>query len=273
MITTLSTPPISPELALVDPVLHPVAPLGEGAPEEALVIDNENVSSNGIGAVTQLVFPASPPDALAADEASPETLLFRAGLLSPDQLGDLVQERVVSGRSVEEIVVERGWLDADTVARALGHDTAAAPVAAPAVEPHPDPFAIPMVELAPEPLPVAAVTFAAAPAPELQSEPELAPFAPPVVHLPVEPAQPEVAPVEPVEQEQPAAAVVFRVSLRFVGGECVEVTSHADAVEAKAAAQALVAELSSERGDWPFVGGRFVRPDAVLSVDVDAVVR
>jgi hypothetical protein len=63
------------------------------------------------------------------------------------------------------------------------------------------------------------------------------------------------------------------VTIRFVGNECVEIASHADAVAAKAAAQALVAQLSQERGEWPFVGGRFVRPEAVLSVDVDAVVR
>ena len=95
----------------------------------------------------------------------------------------------------------------------------------------------------------------------------------PVVLAPVVP--------EPIELEQPAdvppaaaqnAAVEFRVSIRFLGNECVEIASHADAVEAKSAAQALVAQLSQGGGDWPFVGGRFVRPDAVLSVDVDAVV-
>ena len=87
---------------------------------------------------------------------------------------------------------------------------------------------------------------------------------------------------EPIELEQPAdvppaaaqnAAVEFRVSIRFLGNECVEIASHTDADEAKSAAQALVAQLSQGGGDWPFVGGRFVRPDAVLSVDVDAVVR
>ncbi len=90
-----------------------------------------------------------------------------------------------------------------------------------------------------------------------------------------------LAPVVPEPIAQPAdvppaaaqnAAVEFRVSIRFLGNECVEIASHADAVEAKSAAQALVAQLSQGGGDWPFVGGRFVRPDAVLSVDVDAVV-
>ena len=277
------------------------------------MIDNGNLTSNGSGAAAQLVVPpAAPLDAPSVD-ASPETLLFRADLLSPDQLGELVQERVVSGRAVEEIVVERGWLDAETVARVLG----GAP-AAPAPEAHPDPFALPLGEHPAEPLPaqpfaaepVPAASFA--PAPEQQPQPVIletppAPFVPAAVEpaapevtfptLPVEtamvlepivlepaalePAAPEPAALEPAAPEpaapEPAAlastGVEFRVSIRFVGNDCVEVGAYADAVEAKAAAHALVVQLSSERVDWPFAGGRFVRPEAVLSVDVDAIVR
>ncbi len=265
------------------------------------MIDNGNPYANGNGAghgLAQLVEPT--PEEAPTAEPSPETLLFRTGLLSPDQLGELVQERVGSGRTVEEIVVERGWLDAATVAAALSQGTASAPVPAPAVEPHPDPFAIPVAELTVQSIPVeptqlAAATFELAPSPELQElpvapEPEVLSFAPAVVEAPVEPAPVVLEPVvlepvvpQPVVHEQPpaaelpapapAASVEFRVTIRFVGNECVEIASHADAVAAKAAAQALVAQLSQEHGEWPFVGGRFVRPDAVLSVDVDAVVR
>jgi len=312
---TLSNPPISPELALVDPALRRTAPLGGRERQEADVIDNGNAYPNGNGAghgVAELVAPpAAALEEAPAVEASPETLLFRAGLLSPDQLGELVQERVSSGRSVEEIVIERGWLDAGTVAAALAQNAAAPPVPEPALEPHPDPFAIPVTELTVEPVviePVVIEPVAVAAAFELapqQLEAELQPESPfeqhqplaapvvelPVVELPVEPVahepvvlepvvlQPVVA--EPVELEQSAdvpaaaqdAAVEFRVSIRFLGNECVEIASHTDAVEAKSAAQALVAQLSQQGGDWPFVGGRFVRPEAVLSVDVDAVVR
>ncbi len=254
------------------------------------MIDNGNPYANGNGAghgVAQLVEPTT--EEAPAAEPSPETLLFRTGLLSPDQLGELVQERVSSGRTVEEIVVERGWLDAATVAGALSQGTSSAPVPAPAVEPHPDPFAIPVAELTAQPSPVVAATFELAPSQELQQlhpvvpEPEVLSFAPAVVEPPVEPVPVVLEPVlpAPVVQEQPAvaelpvpaASVEFRVTIRFVGNECVEIASHADAVAAKAAAQALVAQLSQEHGEWPFVGGRFVRPDAVLSVDVDAVVR
>lgn len=252
------------------------------------MIDNGNPHANGNGAghgVAELVAPPAEAD------PSPETLLFRTGLLSPDQLGELVQERVGSGRSVEEIVVERGWLDAETVARALGQGAAApsVPAPVPAAEPHPDPFAIPVVEPTPEPpqelhQPVVAESAIASLAPSVAPtafepvhvEPatvEPATVAPVTVEpVAVEPAT--VEPAQPVEQPQEpaAAAVEFRVSIRFAGNECVEVASHADAGEAKAAAHALVAQLS-EGGEWPFVGGRFVRPEAVLSVDVDAVVR
>ena len=269
------------------------------------MIDNGNSHSNGNGAghgVAELVAPPAPAlegAAAPAVEASPETLLFRAGLLSPDQLGELVQERVSSGRSVEEIVIERGWLDAGTVGAALAQSTAAPPVPEPVLQPHPDPFAIPVAAptvepAAAEPVVAAAATFELAPAPEPQpessafaqhqpvaAEPELTQFAAPVVELPVAPVQIEQVVLEPVVLEQPAeipaaaqdAAVEFRVSIRFLGNDCVEVASHTDAVEAKSAAQALVAQLTQEGGDWPFVGGRFVRPDAVLSIDVDAVVR
>jgi hypothetical protein len=286
----LSNQPTSPELALVDPVSHRTAALGEGARQEADVIDNGNPYANGNGAghgVAQLVEPT--PEEAPAAEPSPETLLFRTGLLSPDQLGELVQERVGSGRTVEEIVVERGWLDAATVAGALGQGTASAPAAEPAVEPHPDPFAIPVAELTAQPMPVVTATFELAPSPEPQPfppvapEPEVLSFAPAVVEPPVvlEPVLQEPVVQKPVVQEQPAgaglpapaASVEFRVTIRFVGNECVEIASHADAVAAKAAAQALVAQLAQQHGEWPFVGGRFVRPAAVLSVDVDAVVR
>ena len=264
------------------------------------MIDNGNPHANGNGAghgVAELVAPPAPVEA-EAGEPSPETLLFRTGLLSPDQLGELVQERVGSGRSVEEIVVERGWLDADTVARALGHDATAASVPVPvaAVEPHPDPFAIPVVDLAPQPRP----ELQPEPQPEhhhpIAAESAIASFTPAVVSLPVEPVAVEPVAVEPVAfepvaveavavepapfepvavvpEQQVGGAVEFRVSIRFAGNECVEIASHADAVEAKAAAQTLVAQLSSQGADWPFVAGRFVRPDAVLSVDVDAFVR
>jgi hypothetical protein len=67
----------------------------------------------------------------------------------------------------------------------------------------------------------------------------------------------------------PAAAKTFRVELRLVGGERIELGGSAAEDEAHALARDAVAELTVPRTDrWPFFNGRFVRPDAVLSVDV-----
>ncbi len=74
---TLSNPPISPELALVDPALRRTAPLGGRERQEADVIDNGNAYSNGNGngpaTVAELVAPSAPVLEEAPVEASPET--------------------------------------------------------------------------------------------------------------------------------------------------------------------------------------------------------
>jgi hypothetical protein len=240
-------------------------------------------------------------------EATPETLIFRAGLLTPDQLGELVQERVSSGRTVQEIVVDRGWADAATVARVLGLEPPAAEVATPVVEVVP-----PVTEIAPTVAEFAAPVAEIA-APAVEATPPVEPTTPvaeaatpaevtaPVVELPLpsehttpaetaapaetvapaavsEPASLHVvaAPVadastEPAEAE--ATELEFRAILRFAGNEVTEIARFESAAEAKEAAHAIAAELAGARDAWPFLGGRYVRPEAVLSVDVDAIVR
>lgn len=261
------------------------------------MIDNGNAHLNGNGAVTLVPPPAAQPTptvtlAPPVPEATPETLIFRAGLLTPDQLGELVQERVSSGRTVEQIVVDRGWADAATVARVLGHEpqiveTEAAVVetAAPVVE-----IATPVVELAAAPAEITAPAVeAAAPVVEIATQPAEA-TAPaievpaPAVEIAAQPAAvSEPAPLhvvatpvadaitESVESE--ATEVEFRVVLRFAGNEVTEIERFATADEAKSSAHAIAVELAGARDEWPFLGGRYVRPEAVLSVDVDAIVR
>ena len=64
--------------------------------------------------------------------------------------------------------------------------------------------------------------------------------------------------------------MVARVWARLSTGERVEVASFADLHEARARAQGLVRELSAERPEWPCFSGRFVRPEAIVSLDVEA---
>ncbi|MGH2994680.1 MAG: MFS transporter [Gaiellaceae bacterium] len=70
----------------------------------------------------------------------------------------------------------------------------------------------------------------------------------------------------PVPAEETAA---FRVLLRLSDGERVRVAACADAAQAEECARDVVRHLSQLAPDeWPFVGGRYIRPTAVISVDI-----
>jgi hypothetical protein len=135
------------------------------------------------------------------------------------------------------------------------------------VEPEPAPqVVVPQpVHAVPVPEPVQPV---AAPEP-MQPEPVQAPAAVQPVAAPA-PVEPVVAAPEQVETEQPVAspALQVHVMLRLTNGERIQMESFED----KDAARQFALELSRElalSADWPFIGGRFVRPEAVVSIDID----
>jgi hypothetical protein len=73
----------------------------------------------------------------------------------------------------------------------------------------------------------------------------------------------------------PAAVAVARrrVVVRLLGGEEVELGSFDGKDEALEQARTLAAELgeAEQRGHWPEIGGRHLRPASILSVDVLAL--
>ena len=91
--------------------------------------------------------------------------------------------------------------------------------------------------------------------------------------LPPEPAPPVEDPAPaPAVEEAPAAANGngFTVSVRLTSGERVAVAACADIGEAKGYAKALTKQLgTTDSDDWPFVNGRFLKPDTIVSVDVE----
>jgi MshEN domain len=151
------------------------------------------------------------------------------------------------------------------------------------VEPEPQPE--PVTETAAELAPVAAepeVVPAPTPEPEVLSAPEPEPAPKPVAAEP-EPvpvaSEPEPAPLrlapppQPVQtadaQAQPAGAVTFRVAIRLSNNDRVEAAVVGDPVAAKAQAKALIRYIAGKDGtDWPYVGGRFLKPDAIISIDL-----
>jgi hypothetical protein len=177
----------------------------------------------------------------------------------------------------------------------------AAPVddAAPAVEAEPDPeperepvlepaatfdAPAPATEFEP-PAPAYEVPSTAEPVAPLATEP-VAPQSLPETNgqaphdleddlLPPEPAAPVADPV-PAEtaHEEPAPAALnglgFTVSVRLTSGERLRVSDCADIGEAKGYAKALTKQLgTTDPDDWPFVNGRFLKPDTIISIDIE----
>ncbi len=160
----------------------------------------------------------------------------------------------------------------------------------PVVVPEPTPLVQPPVEAqtpSPEPLtplaplqpPVQIEATEPHSVPEPQPEP---PFVPPAAEHPLQgasvpleqvtapaPLAPAVAaPVASLPDAGPAAVHV--VLLRLRDGEAVEVGTFPTAVEAAARAQEVVRQIATAEGEagWPFFGERYLRPDAIVSVDL-----
>jgi len=153
------------------------------------------------------------------------------------------------------------------------------PVSQPEPEPEPEAVPEPVMEVAPEPVMEAAPELPApafeapAPTPEPEPQPEVAPLA-------TEPVAPQSLPQsnghmqEDFEDDTPppaaAPGAAYRVSIRLTSGERMDVTECEDIAEAKGYAKALTKQLdSTDNDDWPFVNGRFLKPDTIVSVDVE----
>jgi Type II secretion system (T2SS), protein E, N-terminal domain len=139
----------------------------------------------------------------------------------------------------------------------------------PAPQPVAEAYATSEPEARPEP------AFEAPPEPEPESEPFDAPPA-------TEPAVSQAVPQsngrvpEDFEDDSPPPAATaggaYRVSIRLTSGERMTVTECEEIGEAKGYAKALTRQLGATgQDDWPFVNGRFLKPDTIVSVDVEAI--
>jgi hypothetical protein len=80
----------------------------------------------------------------------------------------------------------------------------------------------------------------------------------------------ETAVAEPVRG--PAADSGFNVLLRLEGGDRMEAGSFPDAREAHGFAQELIASVNAGES-WPRIGERYLRPETIISVDVEPAPR
>ena len=157
-----------------------------------------------------------------------EAELVQQGKLSMGQLAQAHRDRLEKGGSVLDIVVDRGWVSAADVAE-LKARQAAEEAAAAAVPPPPP--RIPETTTAPEPAPA---------------------VAPPATPPPV-----------------PEALAAYRVAVRLSNDELITAGEVVGIDGAEALAQVVVADVATAEGEsWPYVSGRYIRPESVVSVDI-----
>jgi Type II secretion system (T2SS), protein E, N-terminal domain len=135
------------------------------------------------------------------------------------------------------------------------------PTHAPAPPP-PSPVSEPVASTEPIPLPQPEPAPPAPPYPPAATVPEPPPETPPVP-TPAEPTAAETP--EPVAADAPA----WRLTIRLTNGERVEAGDYADQETAKQEAKAVMMQVAdADSGEWPFVNGRFLKPDTIVSVDI-----
>ena len=83
---------------------------------------------------------------------------------------------------------------------------------------------------------------------------------------------PPPPPVEAVPEPEtpPPAATCVSVAIRLTNGDLITAGEADDSDKASALALAVVADLTSGAGEWPFFGGRYINPETIVSVDLVA---
>jgi hypothetical protein len=209
------------------------------------------------------------------------TLIHRAGLLPVDELEGALAEGSETGRRLGEILVARGLLEERQVAELIAGQKG-----------------VPFVELLPDAvdasarglLPQIGVTRYGALAIEVEDGVPVVAIADPAnddvvafieeslgsryrlvvaPRVQIERAAGVTAPVSLVDPAPEPAAAGARVVLRLVNGEELELGRHGDRASADAAAARIVETLAADEATgWLALDGRYVRPGAIVSLDV-----
>jgi hypothetical protein len=185
-----------------------------------------------------------------------EAQVVRLGLMTPDDVATTMREEAETGRPFAELAVESGRLKAEDLATLTGETPKPLAVAlepTPAEESTPAPVSI-VPDLEP-------LELDSEPEPELIDEPSVA-----IV------PNPEPEPEEDLELESSAPTEIesesAEVFVCLTSGERVAAGSFDGQDAAEARARELMRALDGE-GEWPRLDGRFIRPDAVVSIDVE----
>lgn len=234
--------PVEAVVVTPEPVVQatPMAPPEAAAVEPLPVAPAEAVSGEGVWLGTPEVTLQPEPIAFQAPEPQPLVLEPMAPVetVAP---APVVETPIVQEPIPEPVAIS--FTPVAPVEQAVVETTAPLPVAEPVVAPEPVVVTEPVV---------AHETFVVS---EPVAEPE------PIVAAP--------APLleQPTSSQDEDTVVTWSVVLRLADGDRVEIGAFHSSGEAKDLAQNVVRQISSDHS-WPFFGGRFIRPDAIISVDL-----
>jgi hypothetical protein len=215
-------------------------------------------NGNGNGAYSNGASPALESPVAVAE---PETSVEPEPAVEPEVAAE--PEVTVEPAPEPELVTEPEQVPEPVMTAEPAVESESEPLAEPvALAPEPEPLPEP-VALAPEPVAVAPEPVVHTPEPvALTPEPDPEPA----------PAPLRIAPPQPVEAERQSTepgVVTFRVVIRLSNSDRVEAAVVGDPMAAKAQAKALIRYIAGKDGtDWPYIGGRFLKPDAIVSVDL-----
>ncbi|MBD0317376.1 MAG: hypothetical protein ICV71_02545 [Thermoleophilia bacterium] len=169
-----------------------------------------------------------------------ETLIHRAGLVSKERLDEALAEGERTGRSLGDVLVEKGWIDDNDLARLVVRQNGLVPA------------------LSDELPPPSSSEESGLRKPALAERPPDPPAPNALAPLATAPAGREA----PTETDTP-----FRVVLRIEGGDDVVVSEFPTEGEAEEAARDFIARLA-RRDEWPLLRRTFVRPDRIFAVEI-----
>jgi hypothetical protein len=243
--------------------------------------------------------PAPAPEPIASDESPGEAS-------QPEPAVEQVEEPVVT--ETPPVLAEQPQPEAPSAPEPLhetnGHhpdvslevtpppvevEPSAIEVAPPPAEVAPPPVEVapPPAEVAPPPAEVAPPPAEVAPLPVEIEPPAPAAEAAEAPAAPVEPVAPPPAPTPAAPEPEPALTPASlrvpapepddpspgsaRVTIRLTTGERVAVAEFPTHDGAKEHARSLIRDLSDSGDEWPLVNGRFLKPETIVSVDVESL--
>ena len=281
---------------LAPPELDPPSPSAEGpfvppapAPAATIAASPEPPVFDAVERPNQPVAPADDgqrPSVRHRPDAPLGTLIFRAGLLSEEQLEQALGESMRTGRRLGQVLLQWGWLNEADLARLLAGqrgfefvelaETDVEREAAKLLSEelmrryHVVPFAfegdavVVAIEDPRDEVAMEAVRAELGPKTRFVIATKTA-----LVHA-IGSLSGETSPPIEVEERAPATpAKPASLVLRLANGETVTAASFEDEDAALARAEQIIRRLAETDGaEWPFLNGRYINPATLISLDI-----